>query len=259
MSLPTNPYGLYVSDNGPEVIPSDEIAIIVPKYNTNKPDATGAFHPESENFCDEWGLPYECIHYINNKLPKRLTLKNNVTDALLDTMEDIQASSIKPISVWIFFCHGYTHGMQFGIKSPGHRNFRDEEEARWHKFINIIGDCPEPVLVMYACSTGNDPDDDPDTAPGSGDGSWGDWVRDELCKTGAVYCRVLVHTTAGHTTRNPFIKLLDGLGLSTGGVGGELIAAPRTSSFRKLQKLLKTNFRFKIPFLTLESIRDSIN
>lgn len=257
MKLRPNPYGPLITETRPK-IEGSPIAIFVPKYNTTKPDATGAFHPEAKNFCDHWGIDHNAIHYVDNKKPKSCHRKDNVADDLLDRMEKYQAAQPEPIAAWVFFCHGYTHGIQFSIRSPGHRNFDEAYAERYRRFIEIISDHPSPLVILYACSTGDDPDGDPDTAPGSGDGSFGDHVRDDLCKRGAVYSRVFVHTTAGHTTGNPFIKLLDGGGSATGGEGGELIAMPGTPEFRKLRDLLKTDFRFLVPFLKLHIIRSKL-
>lgn len=255
MNLKPNPYGPYIQDSKPDSIPAEEIAVIVPKYNTTKPDATGAFHPEAMAFCDYWGKDKSDIVYINNKLPKSCHRKSNVAAELLSEMERLQDEAEKPIAVWTMFMHGYTHGTQFSIRSPGHAHFDSKYQEAYERFINIISEHPSPILILYACSTGDDPHGKLDTAPGSGDGSFADCVRDDLCKKGAVYCRVFAHTTAGHTTINPNIKILDGQGIADGGVGGELIAAPRTKEFKNLRKLLKGDFRFEIPFMTIASIK----
>ncbi len=259
MSLSSNPYGPYISDKIPESIPPGEVALFVPKYNSKRHDATGAFHPEAINFCKRWNIPRDNIHYIDNKLPKSVHRPGNIADALLDEMEEVQAAAEKPIAIWIFLCHGYTHGIQFSIRSPGHRHFDPEYKKRYDRFLDIIGDHSSPLLIMYACSTSNDPNGEKDTAPGSGDGSWADYVRDDLCKKGAVFCRVFTHATAGPATTNPFIKLIDGEGVAEGGVGGQLLAAPRTTELVNLRALLQTDFRFEVPFLTFSVIQDKIS
>jgi hypothetical protein len=257
-NLLPNPYAPYILNNGPDFIPADEVAIIVPKYNTTKPDATGAFHPEAINFCEYWNLPRNRILYVDNKLPKNVKRERNVADDFLSKMESIQESNEAPIAIWVLFCHGYTHGIQFSIRSKNHKFFNPAYEEKYESFINIISEHPSPLIALYACSTGDDPEGNPDTAPGSGDGSFADMLRDDLCRTGCVYSRVMSHTTAGHTTHNPFIKLFDGNGSAIGGEGGELIARPGSKKFRNLRKLLKTDFRFKIPFMTNKSIQKEI-
>ncbi len=259
MNLESNPYGPYIQDGGPTTIPEDEVAIFVPKYNTgNKKDSTGAFIPEAKAFCDYWNISRDRINYIDNKLPKSVHRAGNVADALLDKMEEVQAQAEKPIAVWVFFCHGYTHGLQFSIRSSGHRHFDTEYAKRYSRFVNIMADHPSPAVILYACSTGDDPEGAADTAPGSGDGSFGDLLRDDLCAKGAIYCRIFVHTTAGHTTINPRFKLLDGNGSITGETGGVLLALPGSKEFKNLQISLRTNFRFKVPFMTRSSIQNEI-
>jgi hypothetical protein len=255
MSTDPNPYGPYILDDGPDSIPAGEIAVFVPRYNTTKPDATGAFIPEAKFFCRRWKKDEADICYVNNKLPKSCHREGNVAEDFLDQMEDVQRNSRSPIAVWAMFMHGYTHGTQFSIRSPGHPHFDSEYQKAYERFISIISEHPAPVVILYACSTGDDPDGDPDTAPGSGDGSFADYVRDDLCKKGSVFCRVFAHTTAGHTTVNPNIKILDGQGFADGGVGGELLAVPGTKEFRRLRVLLEGNLRFRIPFMTISSIR----
>ena len=258
MRLAPNPYGPFIQADGPQSLPSNAVGIFVPKYNTTKPDATGAFHPEAKNFCDHWEIPCDNIQYVDNKLPKSCHRPGNVADDLLDKMEEVQSASAEPVAIWVFFCHGYTHGIQFSIRSPHHPHYDEEYAKRYKRFIDIISDHPSPVIVLYACSTGDDPDGDSDTAPGSGDNSFADCVRDDLCKRGAVWCRVFAHTTAGHTTGNPYVKLLDGNGNAEGGEGGELIATPGSKEFRNLRKKLKQDFRFRLPFMTVDSIKNSL-
>lgn len=256
VDLKPNPYGPYIVDGGPGKIPADEVAILVPKYDTSKPDATGAFHPESINFSDFWTLDKDKIVYVNNRLPKSCHRPGNVAEELLKQMREVQGRSSKPIAVWVFFCHGYTHGLQFSIRSPNHPQFDSKYREAYEEFLNIISEHPSPLLALYACSTGDDPDGDPDSAPGSGDDSFADCVRDDLCKRGAIYSRVFAHTTAGHTSCNPMIKFFDGDGLPSGAEGAKLIAQPGSKEFRNLRTLLKTDFRFKVPFMTQVSVRD---
>jgi len=249
-----NPYGPYVRDELPDTIPQDEVVIYAPRFNTGKKrDATGAFHPEAILFCKHWRLnPATTIEYFDNRRSRYA-----IAEEVLSSMEQRQRAE-KPIAVWGYFNHGYTHGMQIGLRSSGHRVFTEQDEENFERFLDIISEHPAPLVPLYACSTSDDPDGDPDSAPGSGDGSFADLTRDGLCERGSVYCRVFAHTTAGHTTGNPMIKMVDGLGTMDGGLGAELIAMPGTKEFKSLQRKLKTAFRFDVPFLTVDAIRKSL-
>ena len=231
----------------PYVLDEKKVAIFVPKYNTTKPDATGAFHPEAKAFCKFWHVPQSRINYLDNKKGRY-----DLAEDFLDAMQSY-AKQGETIEDWILFCHGYTHGVQFGIRSPGHKNFNARDREQFERFISYMN--PRNVnLILFACSTGDDPDGDSDTAPGSGDGSFGDLVRDAIVANGGSHVRVLSHTTAGHTTGNPFIKLFEDDQLE----GGQLIAQPFTPEFKKLQSKLKTSFRFLLPFLSVEEIRKQL-
>jgi hypothetical protein len=256
-----NPYGNYIigTPGSADSIPKDKVAIIVPKWNTpGKSDATGAFYLEARAFCKRWNISEDRIYKVDNRLAKSPTRRHGMADDLLRVMKEARNDIGQPVLIWVFFCHGYTHGIQFSIRSRGHRGFNTAYEEKYLKFLDIISEHPAPAVILYACSTGDDPDGDPDTAPGSGDGSFADTLRDDLCKNGNIFCRVLSHTTAGHTTHNPFIKIYDGNGSNTGGVGGQLLADPETKQFKKLRRLLRKKFRFEAPFLSLETINKKI-
>lgn len=246
-----------MTDNTEYIIHPDYIrkaTVFIPRYNSKgKKDVTGAFHPEAVKFCHVWGKDEGEIISLNNRHRRR-----DLADSLLNKMESAQNDS----PVWIFFCHGYTHGIQFGIRSPQHKRFGEGDRRDFNRFIDVVSlsaalaSTRTPVIVLYACSTGNDPDGDSDTAPGSGDGSFGDLTRDRLCESGAVNCRVFTHATAGHTTLNPMVKIFDGEGKPYGDNGGKLVAPPGSRKFNNLRKKLRRDqeFRFHFPFMSMEDI-----
>lgn len=244
-----NPYGEYILNEAPTTIPSNDVAVFRPLVNSErKHDVSGTFQPEANNFCRRYKIDSSVITILDNKVP-RLQMAEN----LLHWMDQR-----KPTPVWVFLCHGYTHGIQFGIRDYKHPQATVKDAQNFSKFTEIIARHPSPVVIFYACSTGDDPDGDENSAPGAGDDSFADLVRDELCRKGAIYCRTFAHTSAGPATSNPFIKLLDGEGSPIGALGGDFVANPGTKEFKRLQDLLETDFRFEIPFLTLESIRSKL-
>jgi hypothetical protein len=145
-----------------------------------------------------------------------------------------------------------------------HPKFGPKDKPIWDEFEEKLAAHHNTHVVLYACSTGNDPDDDPDTAPGSGEDSFADVLRDDLCWAGSIWCRVVAHTTAGHTTQNPWLKFFDGKGSPYGGVGAELLFPPRdhdgrlTTEWKTLQELLLSDFRFKFPFMRAAEIHNYI-
>jgi hypothetical protein len=250
--MESNPFGELIFDNEVDiVIPIQKVAIFASKYNTgNKHDATGAFQPEASNYCNAYKISNKEVELINN-LQGRL----QVAKEFLNRLETL--SSQKSLGTVVIFSHGYTHGIQFGLRSSGHPGFLPQDAINFERFVKILVKHPSPVIVLYACSTGDDPDGDSDSAPGSGDGSFGDLLRDSLCRAGATYNRVFTHTTAGHTTRNTYIKILDGEGSSIGGVGGKLLANPGSKEWTRLHsKVINDDFRFRLPYLSKERITE---
>jgi hypothetical protein len=160
--------------------------------------------------------PYESkIVVIDNK-----DTKQQQAEAVLEALKNFKGHHRIA-----FFCHGYSNGIQFGIRS--------NDSILWWKFVESICECARgsvssqmagsPNVLLYACSTGTDPDGNPDTAPGSGDNSFADRLRDSICWSGGYYCRVVAHTTTGHAWHNPNVKIFDGNGSPYGGVGSSLL------------------------------------
>lgn len=249
-----NPYVDLLNKNGDLKVKPDEVIILVPEHNSGgKVDATGAFHPGAIDFCDEHLLPHSVIRYFDNRKPRR-----EIAEEVLPWLEE----SYK--KVLVAFCHGYTHGVQYGIRSPGHPYFNEADRVLWDRYVDArvmgVGEgFTAPIDVLFACSTGDDPDGDPDSAPGSGDGSFADLLRDAMCNAWAVYGRVYAHTTAGHSWFNPMVKLFDGVGFRSGGVGAELVADIGSSEMRKLKNILKTPKAFRLPFMRIDDINQLLS
>lgn len=232
---------------GAPILSRPEVLIVRPSHNSHgKHDVTGAFDPEAKAFAALHGIsPYQ-IAVIDNRNP-RMTRAEEFNDLL---------AKHKP-RVVALFCHGYMHGTQLTANSPGHRD-GDSWRPLWEEMVSLLSFHPNPVVILYACSTGDDPDGDPDTAPGSGDGSFADLLRDRLCEAGARHNRVVAHTTAAHTTMNPFVKFFDGGGSPIGGTGAPLLAAHRGKYFPALRRLLRTDWRFKFPFKSLSTVHEDL-
>jgi len=238
-----------VYDGLPTTAKKDYLVVTGDRNTKGKRDYTGAFRPEAIHFCETHKLDPKKVVRINTTLSRY-----HMAAELIDVVEKRQPK------ILAIFCHGYTHGIQLGIRSPKHKRATAKDKKMYLDFTQAMGlKHLNPTIALYACSTGNDPDDE-DTAPGSGDDSFADLLRDSLCDTGAVNCRVFAHTTAGHTTTNPYIKFFDGLGSYYGGVGANFVAKPGTPEFKILGKMLRKDpeFRFRIPFMSIRHIHEAM-
>jgi len=248
-----NPYSLILEPEGRPILEAGDLLCFHPLRNApNKSDVTSVFKPEAENLCKFLGLdPSDHIVVFDNKRG-RYTLANQI-------IKEIKARSPK---VTAFFCHGFTHYLQAGPRSPNHPFAQPNDKKLFTQFINaLVGAYDAPSLLLYACSTGDDPDGDPDTAPGSGDDSFADTCRDRMCEAGAVYCRVMAHTNAGPATVNPHIKFFDGQGSRFGGTGASFLIPPtQKAAFKKLRAKLEKDpdFRFRFPFMTVSDIQAEV-
>ncbi|MBS7615482.1 hypothetical protein KEJ18_07135 [Candidatus Bathyarchaeota archaeon] len=213
------------------------IAIFVPLYDVQgKKDATRVFQPEAqrfEQFTGRNGLQPE-IGVINNKMPQ-----SKMTDAVLTLIQ-----GFKPLSAVAFFCHGTSRKIQLGF-----------DLNNVSKLANAIAEDnnTDIKVILYCCLTGSG------TGTG-GDGGFADKLRDCLCCSGATSCRVVAHTTAGHATRNPFVRFFEGMGSKTGGTGGYYPVEPKSKLWQAWIKKLKedSEFRFKFPFMAIEDIHSEL-
>ncbi len=129
-----------------------------------------------------------------------------------------------------FFCHGWRTGMQFGFDLSTVKVLAKEI---------VTGAEFDPQVTLYSCSCGAGDND--------GDGGFADALRDELCKAGAEHSIVAAHTTAGHATSNPYVRMFEGQGSPVGGTGGSWIVAPKSELWDKWRKALSsTTLRFEL-------------
>jgi hypothetical protein len=215
-------------------------------------DYTGAFLPESTAFQQ---LHKEMQYYLetfDNRLPFAQRSKQ-----FLKRLATLAAANVTFDTVAIF-CHGWGDGIQAGFTR---RNVKTLVAALIDAGLDTTQK-DDATIILYCCSTGDDPDhDDTKSAPGVdvGEGSFADAFRDELCKAGHTECRVVAHTTAGHTTKNPYAIVFEGLGSPIGGVGGTMpVTLGQKQLWSTWVKLLKTSFRFEYPFMTVGMIHERI-
>jgi hypothetical protein len=137
------------------------------------------------------------------------------------------------------FCHGWANGLQL---VPMAR----VKDLAWALAPKRPG--PGPVVTLYACSAADGPHL-------GGDGGFADTLRDALCEAGATTCCVDAHTTAGHTTRNPYVRRFVG---PTPATGGEYIVEPKSPLWRPWVKALSGPMRWEFPALGVDVIRSKL-
>lgn len=209
--------------------------IFIPKNNApGKSDVTGAFAPEAAAFMRTHGIP-----------ATRRVVFDNARDYLgrakivLDTLARVEPGSLETIA---FFCHGWRDGIQAGV----HRSLSVFADALAKRCVL------DPTIILYACSAGRDGDSDAidDTQPGAGDdGGFADALRDALVARG-MRPRIFAHTTDGHTTRNPYVRLFD----DSRAASGEWLVEPGSKSWKRWCAELKGNLRFRFPFVSRDDL-----
>jgi hypothetical protein len=223
------------------------VLAFVPKYNSDgKKDATGAFHPEATAF-KALAQPGSTIYQFDNSKPMATRRKE-----ILNVLDGYTDDSVRQPTTVAFFCHGWADGIQAGFtrKTAG--------ELAWA--ISLATENFDGVVPLYCCSTGDDPQDVRSEAAGTGDNSFADKLRDALCAEGENYCRIVAHTTAAHTTKNPMVLFMDGMGSSSGGVGGYMPVSPQSAHWAAWKKALqKTDLRFRMPYMTPAEIHAELS
>lgn len=217
---------------------TQQVLAFAPSANTGrKKDATGAFHPEALTFVRLAHPDSELVLIDNTKpIPSR---RRQVLAAL-------EARVGQGFSSVAFFCHGLRSSIQLGFRSALTPQLADA-------IAELTEHAQDVVVPLYCCSTGADHDGDPLSAPGNGDHSFADRLRDALCVASAVHCRVTAHTTVGHTTVNPMVVFMEGMGTTQGGVGGYAPVAPGSASWGAWKRALRertSTLRFRMPYMT---------
>lgn len=222
-------------------INSENTIIITGDRNAvGKRDFTGAFDPEAKLFMRLYNIPAASRLSVNFgnpgfESPKR---RAQVLSFIQSFNPNVELGCVS------IFCHGLTDKIEVGF---GKRHITDFVQAlKSRKTAKNI------LVLLYCCSTGGT------SANSSGDGSFADLLRDELCRQGFTDCRVMAHTVAGHATRNPMKRFFDGMGSPVGGVGGTMIVSPTTQRalFAKWRAALTLPdlFRFKCATMSIANI-----
>lgn len=192
------------------------------------------FAREAHAFCKQHDA--NCgVRLFNNDepLPKRFS----------QVVDWLEGSHVGLADTIAFFCHGYKTGLQFGATMQNA-----------HKLASAIkiACITEPTIILYACSAGrdgdNETDDEDDPGPG-GDGGFADKLRDELGKIG-VRATIWAHTTAAHTTRNPYLRRFDPGEMA----GGHWVIEPYSRLWQPWRKALQGSLRFRFMCLKQDQL-----
>jgi len=172
-----------------------------PKHNTpGKRDATGAFIPCATRWAEYWDGKLVLIDNHQSKAKQRA--------AVLDAADGFFFGRIA------FFCHGLPRSLGLG--------FDLSSVAELAKVLT-----GSSCVTLFACSTGADEVH-----------GFAARLRDELCRCGADNVTVDSHTTAGHTTENPYVRRFADY-TPRGGDGGQWIVAPGSALWPKWRAALK--------------------
>jgi hypothetical protein len=215
--------------------------IFTPDRNSGtRRDFTGAFLPEAQAFAK-----------LHDAGP---IVRVNVAEPLRERTNHVLAAiqAVGQVDVLAFFCHGFPRGLQLvgdrTVRVAGSVHVEARQETMRKLAAAIAAHAtPNVRVVLYACSAGDGPRRD-------GDEGFADSLRDALCSAGATRCVVFAHTTAGHATQNPHVRVFAGEGSAVGGTGGTWIAAPGSKLWPAWRRGLRGDLRFRFPGMTTAQV-----
>lgn len=212
--------------------------VFVPVQNTPGKRDADEFRREARLFCaylrasKGWPTP---VHQFDNA--------RELAERRADVLRHVHGLTPGAVKVVALFCHGWPDGVQAGFRSEHARGLARELE-------NVAA--TELTVALYCCSTGadQDPATDETAEPGpGGDGGFADRLRDELGAVG-VQATVYAHSTAGHCTRNPRVRIF----LPHERAGGHWVVSPDSPLWPRWRQYLQGDGRFTYPFLSAAEI-----
>lgn len=211
--------------------------VLCPMYDTpGRKDVSGAFGPESKAFIKTLNLAATLRLFDNNRA---MGDRRKEVDVAL---ERVAGSNME---VFAAFCHGWKDGVQFGYRIKDIPSLADR----------LVKACaPGVTIILYACDAARDSNesraDDRNPGPG-GSGGFASELFMAMHKRGHVGCRVIAHSTEGHTTRNPYARVwMQDADLHN----GDWFVDPTSDLFGKWRKELAgvpfPGFKYRFPFMT---------
>jgi hypothetical protein len=229
----------------PSSTPSKRLLCFVPDHNTpGKRDVTGAFLPEARAFAAHHGAdPDKVVRRFPASVPALPQRRSACVQAI--------ATAAQPLDVLAFFCHGWRDGLQAG--------FTHSSVLVLARLVALHAKRDAHVL-LYACDTSRDADDDRDDErePGpGGDGGFADELRD-ACEVIGRRVTVMGHTTAGHCTWNPFARYF---APDCGGRGGHWYVEPESEHWQRWVRALRdprSTLRYRFWGMAPEEIAEEL-
>lgn len=195
------------------------IAICPDRNSPGRRDATGAFIPCAERWADAHGGRVV-----------RIDMSRPATWQAARVIEVLTAQREAFAPRVAFFCHGFTRRISFGLSL---RNVR--ELARAIVPVGPPGSTPatqgSPRVALFACASGDGPGPD-------GEGGYADALCDALADLTNGSALVVAHTTAGHTTRNPYKRRFAAVS-RWGSMGGAWIVAPGSALWSRWRDAMR--------------------
>lgn len=207
-------------------------ATFAPLRNSDGKADASEFRSELRAFLRTHGLPVDICYFDNH---------GDLGERRAQTLDWLR--KFEGIDLLVFGCHGWPDGIQAGFKCEHVRGLAKE--------IKTVC-APVLTVVLYCCSTGADrdagTDETGDPGPG-GDGGFADRLRDELGEMG-VAATVYAHSTAGHCTRNPRVRIFT----PEERRGGHWVVSPDLPLWPRWRAFLQGPGRFQFPFMSAAEI-----
>lgn len=211
------------------------IALTPDRNRPPKHDYTGAFRPEARRFIERCGGGRQ-VEIDITRSPARM--RKDVLEAI---------SKYSPpdghLQAVAFFCHGLQNRIQLGFAIA---HVGELAEVLAKRGVNTVG--------LYACSSAGGP------GPG-GDNGFADALRDAMCVAGLRQCRVLAHKVPGHTTKNRFKRVFDGMGSPVGGTGGFELVTQKSPLWKEWSRRMAPDrdpLRFECLFMSVEDLHRTL-
>jgi hypothetical protein len=227
------------------------IAVQYANVNVHGNDAQGAFVPQALRFEKRMkSLGHNVVMFPFD--PTSAHFKGGETEVRKRFLLDVKAASLMPgsLDAWVYFGHGTRTGL------PSAKLALSDIPTLVQM---LLVDGPSLLtVVLYACSTASTPKryaaDEVE-----GDGGFADELRDELTRRGCAG-HVDAHTTAAHTTTNPFVRrfVMEPEAMAQ---GGSWLVEPGSEFWRTWRAALSDpgdTLRFDFPWMNRSELHDRL-